>query len=119
MASSEYPLSIEAGTTYNLAFVYSAGATTALATPVNLPGYQGRMVISSQQGASTPVYTLTQTNGGTYSTPTQGVFGATLTAAQTAAIHFTSGYYRYDIVSNAATPVVKRLLKGKLSIDRD
>ena len=118
MASSEHHLTIEAGTTFNLSFVYSAGTSTATATPMSLPGYTGKMVISPQQGAATPTFTLT--NGkGTYATPTQGIFAATLTAGQTASIDFTNGYYYYDVVSNAATPDVKRLLKGKLFIDRD
>ena len=116
--AAERNLTIESGTTFNMSFVYSTGSSVATATPVNLPGYTGKMVISAQQGAATPVYTLTN-GSGTYATPTQGVFGATLTAAQTAAIKFTNGYYYYDIVSSAATPVVKRMLKGKLFVDRD
>ena len=116
--SAERQLTIESGTTFNMSFVYATGASTATATPVNLPGYTGVMVIAPQQGAATPTYTLTSGNG-TFATPTQGVFGATLTASQTAAIPFTNGYYHYDIVSSSATPVVKRMLKGKLFVDRD
>ena len=116
--AAERNLTIESGTTFEMSFVYSTGSSVAAATPVNLPGYTGKMVVSSQQGAATPVLTLAS-GSGTYATPTQGVFGATISANQTKALPFTNGYYYYDIVSSAATPVVKRMLKGKLFVDRD
>ena len=117
MAASEYPLTIEAGTTFSLSLTYAVGATADTATPVSLPGCTGKLVISRQQGQATPDLVLTDGNG-TFATPTQGVFGAIISSTQTAALKFKNGYYYYDVVSNDATPVVQRLLKGKVEIDR-
>ncbi len=86
--------------------------------PINLTGFsvraQGRLDFTS---AST-LFDLSTTNGKiTVPTPSNGTLILNMTAADTAALAFDVGVYDIEIVSPGGT--VDRVVKGKLTLDKE
>jgi hypothetical protein len=62
------------------------------------------------------VLELTTENGGITIDDAAGKVSLEISAAQTSALTMTSGVYDLEIVSDDATPVVTRLLAGKVTV---
>ena len=87
---------------------------TLSSAPVNLAGYSARLQARESVNSSSPVLSLTSSDGITLG-GAAGTITLSRSAAQTAALP--PGRYVYDLELEAANGVVTRLVEGLLSID--
>jgi ribonuclease PH len=106
MAAGKYNISIEQGSTWELALAVDSTA----GTDMNLTGYTLASKLAKSQYDDNPIsITTAMTNA------SQGKFKLSLTAAQTALLDAAITYI-YDVEITSASGVVTRLIQGSASI---
>jgi hypothetical protein len=78
---------------------YTSGGILEYNTPVDLTGYTARMQLRSTLDSSTVIQELTTANGGILIDNVYKTITVVLTAAQTAALTFSSAVYSLELVS--------------------
>ena len=125
MAAGKYSFTIEQGSTVNFEIQYK----DSTGTPVNLTGFNGKMMIRSNYADNTPTTYATLSSslasdgtglnfsGSNGTTPlTSGSIGIIISAASSSAFTFDTARYDLEIYSgNTAT----RLLEGMIKIDKE
>jgi hypothetical protein len=77
---------------------YTSGGVLEYNTPIDLTGYTARMQIRSSLDSSTVIQELTTANSGVIIDNTYKTITVVLTAAQTAALTFSSAVYSLELV---------------------
>jgi hypothetical protein len=108
-----YNLVIYQGANLSQQFIWK-DSTGAL---VNLTGYTARMMARVNVNSATPFISLTTENSGIALGGTAGTITLSMTAAQTAAINETVGFYDLELVSGGG--IVTRFLQGMVTISRE
>jgi hypothetical protein len=125
MAAGKYTFTIEQGSTVNFEIQYKDSS----GNPVDLTGYNGKMMIRSNFADNTPTTYATLSSslasdgtglnfsGSNGSTPpTSGSIGIYISAASSSAFTFDTAKYDLEIYSgNTAT----RLLEGMIKLDKE
>ena len=125
MAAGKYSFTIEQGSTVNFEIQYK----DSTGTPVDLTGFNGKMMIRSNYADNTPTtYAILSSSlasdgtglnfsGSNGTTPlTSGSIGIIISAASSSAFTFDTARYDLEIYSgNTAT----RLLEGMIKIDKE
>jgi len=125
MAAGKYSFTIEQGSTVNFEIQYK----DSTGTPVNLTGFNGKMMIRSNFADNSPTTYATLSSSlaadgtglnfsGSNGTtpPTSGSIGIIISAASSSAFTFDTARYDLEIYSgNTAT----RLLEGMIKIDKE
>jgi hypothetical protein len=125
MAAGKYSFTIEQGSTVNFEIQYK----DSTGTPVNLTGFNGKMMIRSNFADNSPTTYATLSSslaadgtglnfsGSNGTTPlTSGSIGIIISAASSSAFTFDTARYDLEIYSgNTAT----RLLEGMIKIDKE
>jgi hypothetical protein len=125
MAAGKYSFTIEQGSTVNFEIQYK----NSTGTPVDLTGFNGKMMIRSNYADNTPTTYATLSSslasdgtglnfsGSNGTTPlTSGSIGIIISAASSSAFTFDTARYDLEIYSgNTAT----RLLEGMIKIDKE
>lgn len=111
MTAANVDLVIEQGATW----IYQLTLLTAAGAAYDVSGYTVRMHIREDISDTTPLETLTTTDG-EISIATN-VVTLTLSATATAALVFVDGVYDIEMVSPAG--VVTRLMQGRVSLSRE
>lgn len=110
---ANYNLVIYQGANLNQQFIWK-DSSDAL---VNLTGYTARMMARTHVDAPTPFITLTTENGGITLGGAAGTITLLMTAAATAALTDTVGFYDLELVSGGGT--VTRFLQGIVTVSRE
>lgn len=125
MAAGKYSFTIEQGSTVNFEIQYK----NSTGTPVDLTGFNGKMMIRSNYADNAPTTYATLSSslasdgtglnfsGSNGTTPlTSGSIGIIISAASSSAFTFDTARYDLEIYSgNTAT----RLLEGMIKIDKE
>lgn len=110
-----YNFTIKQGDTFVLKMVYQTKANeTATANPVNLTGCQVNAMLRKQQNKDSELYA---TFTSTITSATEGKYEISLTAAQTALLDFSVGYY--DIQLTLSDGTKQTLVQGKATLDKE
>lgn len=105
---------IEQGANWTLGMVYETDTTPPVAQ--DLTGFTGRMQI--RKSINSPVLIeLTTANGRITLTPLTGGILLALSAADTAALDFTTGVYDLELTSAAGA--VTRILQGDVELSKE
>ena len=107
--SAKYNLVCDQATTFNWQFQILNNET-----PWNLANYTGIMTVRPFVGADTTTVVASTDNGRMYLSQGDGRVNVTIDAATTGAI--TAGRYVYDLVLEAGTGEVTRILEGKFIV---
>jgi hypothetical protein len=107
--SARYNLTCDQATTFNFQFQIKNDNT-----PWDLNNYTAVMTVRPFVGASTTTVVASTDNGRIVLDAGNGRITVTIDAATTAAI--TSGRYSYDLVLEAGTGEVTRILEGKFVV---
>lgn len=107
---------IEQGATFTRTLTYKTKATNL---PIDLTGWNARMKIKVKSVDVAVILSLTMGSGLTIPNPTDGKIYITITSVQTAAFDFNKAVYDLEIYDTSSPVVVKRLLKGKFTLDRE
>ena len=120
MAAGIYNFTIEQGTTFKRTFKYK----TSTGTAISLEDHAVRMQIRKTVESSSPVLTVTESDGnGTpatsfnVSTTVPNEFELTISKEDTSAMSFNTAVY--DIEIQDASGVVTRLLQGKIKLSKE
>lgn len=112
MTPGKVNLKIYQGATFRRTIQWKTGTP---ATPVNIAGWTGRMMIRKKVSDAAPIVSLTTANGGINITNgAQGTFEIYITATATAALTITTGVYDLELVST--TGDVTRLIEGTVTV---
>lgn len=109
MSAGFYAITMDQGATFTLDLIYKDSAGQI----IDLTNYTAAMQIRNSYESSTPVLSLTTSNGGISITGNQGKISILATAIQTAAI--TAGSYVYDLEITLGT-VVSRIIQGPVNV---
>ena len=125
MAAGKYSFTIEQGSTVNFEIQYK----NSTGTPVDLTGFNGKMMIRSNYADTTPTTYATLSSslasdgtglnfsGSNGTTPlTSGSIGIIISAASSSAFTFDTARYDLEIYSGNT---VTRLLEGMIKIDKE
>jgi hypothetical protein len=125
MAAGKYSFTIEQGSTVNFEIQYK----NSTGTPVDLTGFNGKMMIRSNYADNTPTTYATLSSslasdgtglnfsGSNGTTPlTSGSIGIIISAASSSAFTFDTARYDLEIYSGNT---VTRLLEGMIKIDKE
>ena len=125
MAAGKYSFTIEQGSTVNIEIQYK----NSTGTPVDLTGFNGKMMIRSNYADNTPTTYATLSSslasdgtglnfsGSNGTTPlTSGSIGIIISAASSSAFTFDTARYDLEIYSGNT---VTRLLEGMIKIDKE
>ena len=115
MASAEYDLKIEQGTTNVIVVAYKDSAGVA----VTLTSYTARMIIRQTIDSAVALVTATTEHGKIAITGATGLVTITLPATETDDYAWLNGYYDLEIVSPTPSFTVTRLLQGKVTVSRE
>lgn len=113
MAAAEYDFTIEQGATFPLICTYKDDTGAAQ----DLTGFTARMQIRENLSATAVLLELNTENGRINIEGADGRVELLLTADETAAITWKRGVYDLEIESPDGE--VKRLLKGRITVDRE
>lgn len=115
MAAGRYDITIEQGATFKRTLYWQ----DSTGSPINLDGYAARMRVKDKIGGKT-LLDLTTSNGGiSIATPIAGRIDLFATAVQTESIKYKKGVYDLELVAEAATPEITRVIEGKVTISRE
>jgi hypothetical protein len=95
---------------------YTSGGALVSYTPVSLAGYTARMMIRETVESADALVSLTS-SAGIALDDTNHTITITISAADTAALDFTTGVYDLELVSGGSPAVVTRLLSGNVVVD--
>ena len=125
MAAGKFSFTIEQGSTVNFEIQYK----NSTGTPVDLTGFNGKMMIRSNYADNTPTTYATLSSslasdgtglnfsGSNGTTPlTSGSIGIIISAASSSAFTFDTARYDLEIYSGNT---VTRLLEGMIKIDKE
>ncbi len=113
MAAGKLNFIIEQGTTFSHSLTWLDESESA----VNLTGFTARMQVRPNITEETVLLELTTENGRIVITnPLTGTIELLVTAADTAAITWSSGVYDLEMVSGS---VVTRLVEGKIKVSKE
>lgn len=103
---------IEQGASWRLLLLWNGDSS-----PINLTGYTARMQIRKSATSSAALLELTTENSRITLGGVAGTITLTLTAADTAAITWTSGVYDLELVDSGGG--VRRLIQGAVRVSRE
>ena len=125
MAAGKYTFTIEQGSTVNFEIQYKDSS----GNPVDLTGYNGKMMIRSNYADNTPTTYATLSSSlaadgtglnfsGSNGTtpPTSGSIGIIISAASSSAFTFDTARYDLEIYSGST---VTRLLEGQVKLSKE
>lgn len=92
---------------------------TANATPVDLTTYSARMQARATVDDVTTLLSLTSGAGELILGASTGNVRILVGAVATAALTFTTAVYDLELVSADATPVVRRLMRGTITLSKE
>lgn len=96
-----------------------AGPHTAFA-PIDISGYSARMHCrTAKDTVDPPLLTLSTANGRISVTGAHGIIDLLVAAADTAAITWASAFYDMEIFSSDVTPLVIRIVEGRVSVSKE
>jgi hypothetical protein len=107
MTAGTYDLVIEQGATFDRTLTVKENAVAK-----DLTGYVARAQIRKTHKSTSVLQTITAT----ITDPANGIIVLTITAAATAALTAGNAVWDLEIDDQQATPVVTRLLEGKVEI---
>jgi len=113
MTAGTYNLTIEQGSTLNLAMTWNDSSGAA----INLTGYTARMQVRPAVESNVTLLSLTTENGRIALGGAAGTITLTVSATDTAALAATTGVYDLELVSSGGT--VTRLLQGTVTISKE
>lgn len=96
---------------------YVSGGKADNGTPFDLTGYTARMQVRATIAAASALIDLTSPSGGIVLGGTAGTIAITITAAQTAALTISSGFYDLELID--AGGAVRRLLSGVVTVSKE
>lgn len=99
------------------AWVPSPAACLTYYPPVDLTGYTARMQLRASAAADAVLLDLTTENGGITLGATDGTITCTASAAQTAALAFSTAVYDLELVDGDGA--VTRLAEGSVTLSRE
>jgi hypothetical protein len=128
MAAGKYNFTIEQGTTTNFEIQYKDSNNQ----PVDLTGYNGKLMIRSNFADDNPITYLTLSSSrnpdgtglnfsgsnGTTS-PKSGSIGIYISSCTSSALIFTTARYDLEIYSGSSCPYTVRLLEGVVNISKE
>ena len=111
---------IEQGATFTRTLTYKTKATSSTpSVAIDLTGWSARMKIKVKSVDTAVILSLTMGSGLTIPNPSDGKIYITISSVQTAAFDFNKAVYDLEIYDTSSPVVVKRLLKGKFTLDRE
>ena len=109
MAAGRYNIQIDQGSDFDIDLTLSEGGS-----PVNLTGYSARAQMRSKKSDASPAASFTCT----VTDATGGVIKMSLPNATSSSL--SAGRYYYDLeIYTASDAIVKRLLEGEVTVDRE
>ena len=124
MAAGKYSFTIEQGSTVNFEIQYK----NSTGTPVDLTGFNGKMMIRSNYADNTPTTYATLSSslasdgtglnfsGSNGTTPlSSGSIGVFISAASSSVFTFNTAYYDLELTSGS---IVTRLIEGQIRLSQ-
>lgn len=96
---------------------YVSGGVLVYATPQDLAGYTARLQIRKALASTSTLAELTTENGGIVLDDVEKTITILMTAAETAALNFTTGVFALEMISTAG--VVTSLLEGTVVLSKE
>lgn len=106
-----YPIVIDQGGTWTLSFNYKINNVL-----VNLTGFTASMMVRTNYTDTTPLLSLTTSNGGIVLGGAAGTIALTASATQTAAIPAGSAVYDIELYTGSE---VRKLLRGSVTVNAE